>query len=162
MIDVQLSITKKRTGEFIHQAFEAYGELSISDIHKGYKNAIKELNEVAKQRRRHCGLKVTTYHSFYVYFRNFVRLGMVEFVREEETEEVQSPELMGFMEKSTAQGRRMRTHPGAVRRIWRMTDKGRSEVEAWTDPMKALGFYPRLSSEAHQTRLQKKTKIKEE
>lgn len=128
---------ERRTGRFIKETLSKYGRLSISDLHKFYKDGIRTLNA---GRERGTRVRPPTYHSFYKYFRHCKTLGLVQPSGEEDTEDIQSPEGMGFVERIDGE---LYVHEGAVKRLWELTSKGISEVEAWDDPMKALGYYPR-------------------
>lgn len=129
----------KRTGLFIKEYLSDPKHLvaSPSDIHQEYAEKIKELNQ---GRVRGSRLKIPTYSSFYQYFRHFVVLGMVEKVGEESTEYIEAPEEMGFVEKV---GGKLKVHKGAVKSLWRLTPLGESEIDAWNDPLRARGYYPR-------------------
>lgn len=123
-----------RTGAFIKAHLEAYGPSSISDIHKALKDAIR-----MERRRRH-RLRGPTYHSFYQYFRNLLKLGLVELVAEKPTELIANPEALAFLVREDEE---WRLREGAAKRLYGLTDKGRLEIIAWDDPLRPLGFYPR-------------------
>lgn len=136
----------KRPGQFIKRYLLTQGTAAISQIHQAYKADIDVNNE---GRERCDRLLKPTYASFYQYFRHFVFLGLVEMVGEEDIRAkrrfdlphyLRSPEKMGFAE--TVNGK-WKVHRGAVRRLWRLTPRGEAAVEAWSDPLKARGYYPR-------------------
>lgn len=129
----------KRTGRFIKEYLldPEHPAASISDIHQAFVRKIKGLNSGRVRSQR---LVIPVYSSFYQYFRHFIVLEMVEKVGEGPTEDIESPEEMGYIEKVAG---RLRIHKGAAKGIWMLTPKGLSEVEAWDDPLRARGYYPR-------------------
>lgn len=127
----------KRTGQFIKEKLAEYGVASPSQLHYDFTKKIDELNQGRTQRHK---LRKPVYSSFYQYFRHFVVLGLVEKVGEEPTEDIESPEEMGYIEKAKG---KLRIHKGAARGLWRLTPKGESEIDVWNDPLKARGYYPR-------------------
>ncbi len=134
---VENTLVERRTGRFIKEELLS-GPASISDLHQRYRQGIVEvLNE---GRDRSTRIRPPTYSSFYQYFRHFITLGLVERVGEAPTEDIDQPEKMGFVESVDGQ---LQVHEGAVKRLWRLTPEGESETEAWEDPMRALGYYPR-------------------
>lgn len=127
----------KRTGQFIKEKLLEYGATSISQIHSDFAQKIDELNQGRDRKHK---LRKPVYSSFYQYFRHFVVLGLVEKIGEEPTEDIESPEKMGYIEKV---GGKLKVHKGAARSLWRLTPQGESEIDAWDDPLKARGYYPR-------------------
>ncbi len=131
--------TKPRPGQFIKTYLEGGGSGSISEIHQAYKAKIDNLNA---GRARGEKLRKPTYASWYRYFRNLRVLGLLELIGEQPTEDIASPEEMGFAEKVAG---KWKVHRGAIQRIFRMTALGQAEVAAWNDPMGALGYTRRTT-----------------
>lgn len=130
----------KRTGQFIKEYLSIHGTASISEIHREYSGPEGKIDELNQGRDRKHKLKKPVYSSFYQYFRHLVFLGLVEKVGEEPTEDIESPEEMGYIQKVNDV---LSVHRGAARGIWRLTPQGESEIDAWDDPLRARGYYPR-------------------
>lgn len=134
----EAAVFERRPGRFIKSTLSTYGKLAISDLHESYTDGIKNINA---GRDRLSRIKQITYPSFYKYVRNLEKLGLVERVGEEDVVDFYGPaEEMGFVERVEGE---LVVHEGAVKRLWALTGKGISEVEAWDDPVRALGYYPR-------------------
>lgn len=127
---------KVRAGLFIKEWLEKVGEDSISGIHSAYKGRMwLEVNQFRAKGER---VGVCTYESFVKYFGHLRRLGMVEFVRDEATEWAPKG-LLSIRDRAVVD---------STRRIYRLSDRGRSEelAEVWEDPLlrrilrKALGI----------------------
>lgn len=115
---------KIRTGLFIKEYLEKHGEAYISEIHKAYKEAWQGENAIRPKAKR---VRTCTYESFGKYFRNLVKLELVEFSREEAMEYAPpGGELLTIQDN--------RVVP-SVRRYYRLTDKGQAEEDAWFDPL---------------------------
>jgi len=121
-----------RTGRFIRSFMESHRTPYIAEIHYALREAWREVNS-NRPRRNH--VKSPTYESFRKYFAHLVTLGLVELVKETEMEEGPpgSP-LLTIKEGEVVE---------SVRRHYRITASGLTDDEAWEDPMKALGYYPR-------------------
>lgn len=130
----------KRTGQFIRDELSRT-PASISELHQAYKDKINVLNEGRDKLHK---LKRPAYSSFYQYFRHFIVLGLVEQVGEKPVlpkypgeAGITTPDEMGFIEEVAGQ---LKVHKGAVRRLWKLTPQGETEVEAWENPIKARGY----------------------
>jgi len=130
----------KRPGQFIKTYLENHGSASVAELHYFYKGEIEEENI----RRKQLGEKafhVPVYHSFYGYFRNLITLELVERVGERTAKDFRGPiEEFAFVERTDS---RWKVIQGARERLWQLTEKGKFEITAWNDPLRALGFYPR-------------------
>ncbi len=116
---------KVRTGLFIKEWLEKVGEDSISGMHSAYKGRMwMEVNQFRPKKER---VGVCTYENFVKYFGRLRRMGMVEFVRDEPTEWA-PPGLLSIRDKTVV---------ASTRRIYRISDLGRSEELAavWGDPL---------------------------
>lgn len=130
---------ERRPGRFIKEKLIEKGQLSISEIHQLYAEEIRNLNA---GRDRLTRLRAITYPSFYKYIRNLETLGLIERIGEEATVDFYGPvDEMGFVERVEGE---MVVHEGAVRRLVRLTENGLGEVEAWDDPIKALGYSTKI------------------
>lgn len=115
-----------RTGLFIRQYLSEHGEAYQAEIHRALKETIKSVNEGMG---RH--IHPPTYESFGKYFRQLVRLGLIELTgREEETEVI--PELSSMRKKQVG-SRTTYSVVTSMRRYYRLTGKG-SEAD-WEDPL---------------------------
>ena len=102
-----------RPGLFTKQYFEKHGEACAADIYYALSQEIELLNK----ERIEIGEKPfqrPNYSSFAKYFHWFKLLGLVESVDRRE------PAIYDFLEQ---------------REFYRLTDKGKAEVEAWQDPV---------------------------
>ncbi len=114
-----------RTGRFIRDYLEKYGEGYLSEIHSSLKSEIGKQNLLRPKAK---WLGAPTYESFVKYFGHLRRLGMVELVREEPTELVPHNKLLSI---------RDRTVVASTRRVYRLSALGRTEQMAivWEDPL---------------------------
>lgn len=104
-----------RPGRFTKQYFEKHGEACAADIYHALGEEIERLN----QERVEIGEKPfrrPNYSSFSRYFHWFLLLGIIERSGKEERA------IYDFLQK---------------RVFYRLTEKGKSEVMAWEDPMRA-------------------------
>ncbi|MBA7572047.1 hypothetical protein ES708_13822 [subsurface metagenome] len=102
-----------RPGLFTKKYFEEHGEACVADIHRALSEEIERLN----RERIEAGekpLRRPTYSSFAKYFHWFKLLGLVEPVDRRE------PAIYDFLEQ---------------REFYRLTDKGKTEVAGWGDPI---------------------------
>ena len=104
-----------RPGIFIKGYFEEHGEACAADIHHALSEEIERLN-AARIEAGKKPLRGPTYSSFAKYFHWFKLLGLVEPVDRRE------PAIYDFLEQ---------------REFYRLTDKGKAEVKAWQDPVRA-------------------------
>jgi len=114
-----------RPGHFIKDYLATQGEASISEIHRAYKERVRELGPR--------GIRVMTYESFGKYFRHFVRLELIQFTGREE--EIEYPPT-GVTLLSIRNGEVVRSR----KRYYALTPTGQTEIAAWDNPIKAL--YP--------------------
>jgi DNA-binding PadR family transcriptional regulator len=108
------SASEYRPGLFIKQYFVEHGETCAADIYRALSEEIERLNQerieiVEKPFRR------PNYSSFSRYFHWFKLLGLIEPVDRRE------PAIYDFLEQ---------------RVFYRLTDKGKTEVRAWEDPVR--------------------------
>jgi len=104
-----------RPGLFTKQYFEKYGEVCAADVYRALSEEIERLNE----ERIQIGEKPfrrPNYSSFSRYFHWFLILRLIE--RTDRREQG----IYEFLEK---------------RVFYRLTDKGKTETEAWEDPVRA-------------------------
>ncbi|MFC1919214.1 hypothetical protein ACFLWX_00275 [Chloroflexota bacterium] len=106
-----------RTGLFIRNYLLLYGEGSPADMHRALKEAIREENT---ERVASLYLKQPTYSSFLKYVHNLRRLGLIEFNGKEE------PTIYPWLPMK--------------KRYFSITDKGRTQLQPWTNPIRALGY----------------------
>ncbi len=104
-----------RPGLFTKQYFEAHKEACCADIYYALSQQLERLN---KERLliREKPFQRPNYSSFARYFHWFKLLGLVE------PTEKREPAIYAFLEK---------------RVFYRLTNKGRAEVRAWADPVRA-------------------------
>ena len=104
-----------RPGLFTKEYFIEHGEACAADIYYALSQEIERLNkeriEIGEKPFRR-----PNYSSFAKYFHWFKLLGLVEPVDRRE------PAIYDFLEE---------------RQFYRLTDKGRAEVAAWQDPVRA-------------------------
>ncbi len=103
-----------RPGIFTKKYFEKHGEACAADIYHALSENIEKLNE----ERIGIGekpLRRPNYSSFARYLHWFALLGLIR--RTEKRE----PAIYGFLQK---------------RVFYRLTDTGKAEVKAWTDPVR--------------------------
>ena len=105
-----------RPGLFTKQYFEKHGDACAADIYYALSQDIERLNKERieigeKPFRRH------NYSSFSRYFHWFLILGLIERTDKRE------PAIYDFLQK---------------RVFYRLTDKGKAEVNAWEDPITAV------------------------
>ena len=125
----------KRPGQFIRKYLIDHGEASVSEMHQAFKEHVN-LRNVAHAKGDK--LRKPTYASFYAYFRHFVKLELVERIGETPAIDFMGPaEDMGFAYKSMG---KWKVRSGAIKRIWKLTIKGEMEIDAWDDPIRALGY----------------------
>ncbi len=119
-----------RTGRFIRDYLERYGEGYLSQIHSSLKSEIGKHNLLRPKAK---WLGAPTYESFVKYFGHLRRLGMVELVREEPAELAPHNKLLSI---------RDRTVVTSTRRVYRLSALGRTEQMAvlWDDPL-ARGLF---------------------
>lgn len=104
-----------RPGVFTKQYFAKHGEACAADIYYSLSREIERLNE----ERMKIGEKPferPNYSSFSRYFHWFLILGLIERTDKRE------PAIYHFLEK---------------RVFYKLTDKGKAEVRAWEDPVRA-------------------------
>jgi hypothetical protein len=102
-----------RPGLFTKQYFEKHGEACAADIYYALSQEIERLN----RERIEIGekpLRRPNYSSFSRYFHWFLILGLIERTDKRE------PAIYDFLQK---------------RVFYRLTDKGKTEEQAWTDPI---------------------------
>jgi len=104
-----------RPGLFAKHYFEKQGEACAADI---YNALIHEIARVNKERIEigEKPLRRPNYSSFSRYFHWFLVLGLIERTDRKE------PAIYDFLEK---------------RVFYRLTDRGKAEVRAWEDPVRA-------------------------
>ena len=104
-----------RPGLFTKQYFVNHGEACAADIYYGLSQEIERLNrersEVGEK-----SIERPNYSSFAKYFHWFKLLGLIERTDRKE------PAIYDFLEK---------------RVFYRLTDRGKAEVRAWEDPVRA-------------------------
>ncbi|MDY6911482.1 MAG: hypothetical protein SVM79_03885 [Chloroflexota bacterium] len=100
---------------FIKQYFETHGEACAADIYYALSQEIERLNEerIGIEEKP---LRRPNYSSFAKYFHWFKLLGLVEPTDRRE------PAIYSFLEK---------------RHFYRLTAKGKTEKDAWQDPVRA-------------------------
>ena len=107
--------SEHRPGLFTKQYFEKHGEACAADVYYALSQEIERLNkeriEIGEKPFRR-----PNYSSFAKYFHWFKLLELVEPVDRRE------PAIYDFLEE---------------RVFYRLTDKGKVEVEAWQDPVRA-------------------------
>ncbi len=105
----------KHRSVFTKQYFEKHGIASAADVFSSLKEELKLINqervEIDEKPIRGC-----TYNSFAKYWHWFKVLGLIEPTGET------APAIYDFLEK---------------KRFFRLTDKGRTEVRTWEDPITA-------------------------
>lgn len=112
-----------RPGLFIKEYLESHDEAYISEIHRAYKAAWAEVNSL-RDKKTH--IHTATYENFRKYFDHLIKLGLVEFSREEAMEFVPAGgELLSIREGEVVP---------STRRYYRLTDKGREEEDMWFNP----------------------------
>jgi len=104
-----------RPGLFTKQYFVEHGEGCCADIYYGLSQEIERLN---KERIEigEAPFRRPNYSSFSRYFHWFLILGLIERTDKRE------PAIYDFLQK---------------RVFYRLTDKGKVEVQAWEDPVRA-------------------------
>ena len=108
---------------FIKQYLEEHDEAYISELHRAYKQAWKEINSL-RDKKRH--VRTATYENFRKYFDHLIKLGLVEFSREEPMEFVPAGgELLSIRNGEVVP---------STRRYYKLTDKGRGEEDMWLNP----------------------------
>ena len=128
-----------RTGLFIRQYLLDHTEESVAVMHRALKEQITMENQ---RRTRSERLRGPTYSSFLKYIHNLARLGLVELSGHEEPAEfVATDKLVQIRGGSGG-----KVVP-SVRRFFRITAKGRSEVRAWQNPIKALGYQRHIGNQ---------------
>ena len=109
------SASEYRPGLFTKQYFEKHGEVCAADIFRALGDEIRGMN----QERIEIGEKPfrrPNYSSFSRYFHWFLILGLIERTDRQERA------IYDFLQK---------------RVFYRLTEKGKAEVEAWEDPVRA-------------------------
>ncbi len=104
-----------RPGLFTKQYFEKHGEACCADVYYGLSEEIERLN-AERIEIREKPFRRPNYSSFARYFHWFKLLGLVEPADRRE------PAIYDFLKE---------------RVVYRLTDKGRLEEEAWQDPVRA-------------------------
>lgn len=104
-----------RPGIFTKQYFVEHGEACAADIYYALSEEIERLN-AARAEIGETPLRRPNYSSFAKYFHWFKLLGLVEPTDRRE------PAIYDFLEE---------------RVFYRLTDKGKAEVSAWEDPVRA-------------------------
>ena len=103
-----------RPGRFTREYFEKHGEACAADIYYALSQEIERLNkeriEIAEKPFRR-----PNYSSFSRYFHWFLILGLIERTDKRE------PAIYDFLQQ---------------RVFYRLTDKGKTEEEAWQDPVR--------------------------
>jgi len=105
-----------RPGIFSKKYFEKHGEACAADIYRALSEEIERLNE----ERVEIGEKPfrrPNYSSFSRYFHWFLLLGLIERTDKRE------PAIYDFLQE---------------RVFYRLTNKGKTEVEAWQDPLRTV------------------------
>ncbi len=104
-----------RPGLFTKKYFEEHGETCAADVFRALKEDLRRIN----RERVEIGdrpIRGGTYNSFAKYWHWFKLLGLIEPVDRAE------PAIYDFLEE---------------RVFYRLTDKGKAEVIAWEDPVRA-------------------------
>ena len=104
-----------RPGLFTKQYFEKHGETCAADIYHGLSREIERLN-IERVKIGEKPFQRPNYSSFSRYFHWFLILGLIERTDKRE------PAIYDFLEK---------------RVFYKLTDKGKAEVTAWEDPVRA-------------------------
>jgi len=104
-----------RPGLFTKKYFEKHGEACAADIYYALSEEIERLNK-ERMEIREKPFQRPNYSSFAKYFHWFKLLGLVKPTDRRE------PAIYDFLEQ---------------RVFYRLTDKGKAEVEAWQDPVRA-------------------------
>ena len=104
-----------RPGLFTKQYFEKHGEACVADIYYALSQEIESLNK-ERIEMGEAPFRRPNYSSFSRYFHWFFILGLVKRTDRRE------PAIYNFLQK---------------RQFYRLTDKGRTEEEAWQDPVRA-------------------------
>jgi len=102
-----------RPGLFTKQYFEKHEEACCADVYYALSEEIERLNK-ERIEIREAPFRRPNYSSFSRYFHWFLILGLIERTGKVETS------IYPFLEKRT---------------FYRLTDKGKTEVEAWQDPI---------------------------
>ena len=105
-----------RPGKFTKQYFEKHGEACAADIYYALSQEIERLNK-GRIEIEEKPFRRPNYSSFARYFHWFLLLGLIQ--RTDRRERA----AYDFLEK---------------RVFYRLTDKGRIEVRAWEDPVRAM------------------------
>jgi len=103
-----------RPGKFTKKYFEKHGEACCADVFYALKEDLERIN----RERVEIGempIRGSTYNSFAKYWHWFKLLGLIEPVDRRESA------IYDFLEE---------------RVFYRLTDKGKAEVEAWRDPVR--------------------------
>ncbi|MBA7471236.1 hypothetical protein ES707_06539 [subsurface metagenome] len=104
-----------RPGIFTKRYFEKHGEACCADVYYALSEEIECLN-TARAEIEEAPFRRPNYSSFSRYFHWFLILGLIERTDKKE------PGIYGFLQE---------------RVFYRMTDKGKVEVQAWQDPVSA-------------------------
>jgi len=104
-----------RPGLFTKQYFVKHREACAADIYRALSEEIERLN-VARAEIDEAPFRRPNYSSFSRYFHWFLILGLIERTDRRE------PAVYDFLEK---------------RVFYRLTNKGKAEVRAWEDPIRA-------------------------
>ena len=105
--------SEHRPGLFTRQYLTEHGEVCAADIFYALRENLEHINksriEIGEKPIRGC-----TYNSFAKYFFWYIMMGLVEPTHRRE------PAIYDFLQE---------------RHFYRLTDKGKSEVRAWEDPI---------------------------
>jgi len=117
--------SEHRPGIFAKAYLLEHGEACAADVFYALRENLERINrmriEIGEKPIRGC-----TYNSFAKYWHWFKLLGLIEPVDRRE------PAIYGFLEE---------------RQFYRLTNKGKAEVEAWEDPVKTAHPEFRLKGE---------------
>ena len=105
-----------RPGLFTKQYFEKHGESCAADVYYALSEEIERLN-AARAEIGETPFRRPNYSSFSRYFHWFLILKLIERTDRRE------PAIYGFLER---------------RVFYRLTNKGKTEVRAWEDPVRAV------------------------
>lgn len=121
--------TPTRPGLFVKDHLDKVGEDYIGSIHRSYKQTFIRLGLLTKKKgpmRPPKPYRLCSYHSFNAFFAVLIRLGLVEFSREERITPGEVPQFSG------GKWAQVLRKDLPVRRFYRLSDAGRIEpVDTW-------------------------------
>ncbi len=141
-----------RTGRFIRDYLERYGEGYLSEIHSSLKSEIGKHNLLRPKSK---WLRSPTYESFVKYFGHLRRLHLVEWVRDEPTEFVFTEKLLSIRMTGPWQDAEPMPTTEVVRstrRVYRLSNAGRDPRLdfIWDDPLVRSPFRQALAATAQE------------